>query len=85
MTLETIIEDFNQILIDEFEIEPSLLHPKAQLREDLELDSLDGIDLVVAIEKHFKVRIPESDAREMQTLQDIYNHIEVLLKAGSDE
>ena len=66
----------NGILVDGFEIDPELLSPEARLAEDLELDSLDGVDLVVAIEKAFACRIREEDARAMAMLKDVYGYIE---------
>ena len=76
MYLENIISQVNSIMAEGFEVSPDLLTPKARLKEDLGLDSLDGVDLVVALEKTFNYRIAEQDARQIKTLQDIYNHIE---------
>ena len=73
--LDQAIARINAILIEEFEAEACNLHPKAQLNADLGLDSLDGVDLVVAIEKAFNYRIPEAEAREIRTLQDIYDQV----------
>lgn len=39
------------------------------------LDSLDGVDLVMALEKAFRVRIPEQEARSIRTLADIYARV----------
>jgi acyl carrier protein len=71
-----IIDYVNHIMIEGFEIEEDLLKPEALLGEDLGLDSLDAVDLVVAIEKKFGFRIQEQDARSMRTLKDIYDYIE---------
>lgn len=75
MIIAEIVNKVNQILIEGFEIEPELLKPEAHLVEDLDLDSLDGVDIVVAIEKEFGIRVDEEDARAMQKLQDIYNYL----------
>ena len=76
MTCEKIISQVKEILIEEFEVEPSLLKSEARLYDDLGLDSLDGVDLVVAIEKTFNCRIKEEEARAMETLQHIYDYME---------
>lgn len=76
MTSETIVAKVNELLVEGFEIDPDLLSPEAQLGKDLELDSLDGVDLVVALEKAFACRIQETDARAMVTLGDVYRYIE---------
>jgi acyl carrier protein len=76
MNLEDIVSQVNQIMIEGFEVDSDLLAPEAQLKDDLGLDSLDGVDLVVALEKTFGCRIAEEDARQIKTLQDIYSHIQ---------
>ncbi len=63
-------------LVSEFELEREKILPAARLREDLGLDSLDGVDLIVALEKALSVQIPEADARQIRTVQDIYLFID---------
>jgi len=75
MTFEDIVFQVKEILVEGFEIEPSLLKPEARLYDDVGLDSLDGVDLVVAIEKKFNCRIKEEQARAMKTVQDVYEYV----------
>lgn len=81
MSKDDIKDLVNNILIEEFEKEESELNENAHLFDDLELDSLDGIDLVVALEKEVKaragkeVKIEEEKAKELRTVGDIYNVI----------
>jgi acyl carrier protein len=75
MTVDAIRAEVDEILVEGFEIEPELLRPEAHLAKDLGLDSLDGVDLVVALEKKFACRIEEGEARAMSTLQDIYDSV----------
>lgn len=70
------------ILVDEFEIDSSVIRVDSNLREDLGLDSLDGVDLVVALEKTFHCRISEDEAREIETVGQIYSHIASLLESA---
>jgi acyl carrier protein len=74
------IESVRKIVVDtlvsEFELEREKIVPTARLREDLGLDSLDGVDLIVALEKALSVQIPETDARQIRTVADIYQFIE---------
>ena len=76
MLKEDVISAIHTIFIEGFEVEESVLTPEAKLGEHLGLDSLDGIDLVVALEKEFGVRIPEKTAQSMDTLQDVYEYID---------
>lgn len=76
MNKEVIIEKINDFLIDEFEVEAEDLSPDANLKETLELDSLDFVDLVVAVEANFSVKLVGEDFINILTLQDFYNLIE---------
>lgn len=80
MNPESIAATLNEILVEGFEIDPDLLVPEARLAKDLDLDSLDGVDLVVAVERAFSCRIQEADARSMATLGDMYRYIETALQ-----
>lgn len=75
MKREEVVEQIRQIMIEGFEVEPELLTPDAKLFDDLELDSLDAVDMVVSIEKRFGCRIPETEARAMTVLGDIYDYV----------
>ncbi len=76
MSSDGIPEQINEILTKAFEVDPELLEPDARLADDLQLDSLDGVDLVVALEKKFGCRIDEAEARAMRTLKDMYDCVE---------
>jgi acyl carrier protein len=75
-----IMEKVKKILAQEFELEPSQLTPEANLYVDLGLDSLDSVDLVVALEKEFHFKInrekDEEKIRAIRTLNDIVGFIE---------
>ena len=79
MTHEDVIRRVHATLLREFDVTEDALKPEARLGDDLGLDSLDGIDLVVALEKEFRdmgVKIKEDQARTLTTLQAIYAFIE---------
>jgi acyl carrier protein len=73
MSLEEIIEKTNLIFVDEFEVDEEALSPGAILRDALELDSLDYVDLVVAIESCFSVKLVAEDFKTVDTLQSFYD------------
>jgi len=76
MTEKEIIEITNKVFEDSFEIEKERLHPQAHIFQDLGIDSLDVVDLVVALQKSFGVNIRnEEKVRNIRTLQDIYDFI----------
>ena len=73
---DDIIAHVNKTLEEEFEIETDKLVSDARLREDLELDSLDAVDMIVALEQGLKIRIDEEEAKLIRTVGDIYNFVE---------
>tara|TARA_B110000967_G_C18855851_1_gene547177 strand:- start:191 stop:442 length:252 start_codon:yes stop_codon:yes gene_type:complete len=73
MKKEVIVETINGFLIEEFEVEPSKILPEANLRETLDLDSLDYIDLVVVIEEAFSFKVVPDDFIDIATFEDFYN------------
>lgn len=72
MEISAVIERVNQILVDEFELDASDVVPEATLRDDLQLDSLDGMDLIVALEKEFEVRVDERELMKLETVGDVH-------------
>lgn len=76
MTKDQIIEKVNYFLIDEFEADEDDITPQANLKTTLELDSLDFVDLVVAVESNFGVKLVGDDFTNVVVLQDFYDLIE---------
>jgi len=83
--MEKIITAVNRLLQQEFEIDPELLKPEALLKEDLDLDSLDAVDMIVAIDHEFGIRIEEEQAKNLTTLKDIYDIIHKLINSRIEE
>ena len=75
MKIEEIIDKVNEILIEEFEVDAEVIEAGKNLKETLDLDSLDYVDLVVIIESNFGVKLVESDFMGMVTFQDFYHII----------
>ena len=76
MTDQEIIDKTNKVFEESFEIEKERLVPQAHIFTDLGLDSLDIVDLVVALQNSFGVKIRnEERVRDIRTLQDIYQFI----------
>lgn len=74
--MEDIILQINEVLADEFEIDQDTISPEANLRETLDLDSLDYVDLVVAIEGITGVKLGEEDFRDVVSFTDFYAVLE---------
>lgn len=70
-----IISKTNAFLVEEFEVEHEKIHPAANLKATLELDSLDYIDLVVVIESNFGFKVKPEDFQSIVTFQDFYDYV----------
>ena len=80
MVKSQIAEKLNHILIDEFEIDPSVISEQKNIKESLDLDSLDYVDLVVVIEANFGVKLVKEDFQNMITFEDFYTNEEQKLE-----
>lgn len=72
---EAIIEKINHFLAEEFEVEKEKITPEGNIKEVLELDSLDYIDLVVVIENNFAFKVKPEDFGDITTFRDFYNYV----------
>lgn len=74
MTKEVIIEKCMAFFTEEFEVDGSKITGDANLRETLDLDSLDYVDLVVVIESNFGFKVKGEDFVNIHTFDDFYNY-----------
>jgi acyl carrier protein len=70
-----IAEVVRDVLVSEFEVDGEKVVAEAHLFKDLELDSLDGIDLIVALEKRFGVKVDEATAKSFRHVKDVCGFI----------
>lgn len=83
MTEQEIVGKVNEVFVESFEIKKEALKSEAKIFNDLGLDSLDIVDLVVALQKKFGVSIRDDErVRNIRTLGDIYNFIQALKDKG---
>ncbi len=75
-TREEIIAQVNSLLADEFEIEESEFAPEANLKDTLNLDSINLVDLIALVQFTYKITIPVEDLKKIQTFNDLYDYIE---------
>lgn len=80
MTREEIISTTKEFLSEEFEIEKELIIGESNLKETLDLDSLDYVDLVVVIEDNFGFKVTAEDFQGVVTFDDFYTMVEAKLK-----
>ena len=79
MTESEVIKIINESMVEEFELDSEAMIPDARLVEDLEMDSLDFVDLVIVLQNAFDVKLRDDpNVREIRTLGDL--HILILNK-----
>jgi len=71
MTREDIFQKMRAILVDEFEIEKDAVTPEAKLYNDLELDSIDAVDLLVKMKEFIPGKIDPELFKKAVTVQDV--------------
>lgn len=79
-TREDIINELRNILVDDFEINEELIKPEANLFEDLELDSIDAVDLAVKLQCFTDKKITPENFKKIRTIDDVVNAVEELLE-----
>ena len=79
MTRNEIIEAVNRAFAEVLEVPEEKLKPEAQFFQDLGLDSLDMVDLMIALQRKFGISLRNNEEiRQVRTLGDIYNFFEKL-------
>ena len=69
-------EKVKEIIVDSLSCDESQVTMEASLKDDLEADSLDAVELIMQIEEEFEVEIPDEVASNMKTVKDIVDYIE---------
>ncbi len=82
MTPEEIKNVIIEIILDiDEEAETDNLDPDKPLRDQIDLDSMDFLDIVMELRKRYKLQIPEEDYPELVSLQSCVNYLEPKLKS----
>lgn len=71
-----VLDQIKEILKDTMDIDESKITLDAKLKEDLELDSLDSVELIMSAEEEFGIEIPDENVMNFKTVNDIVNYIE---------
>lgn len=71
MNHDDLLETLRRILVAEFELDAARVVPDARLVEDLDLDSIDGVAIVVRLEAQLGVVISDEEIQKMKTVADI--------------
>lgn len=75
MEKDEVIKIMNEFLIEEIEVDENVIAPDAHIKDDLEIDSLDFVDIVVIVEKAFGFKIKQEEMANVAVLDDFYDYI----------
>lgn len=76
MANENIIERVKSIIVDQLNVAAEEVTNEASFIEDLGADSLDIVELIMALEEEYDIEIPDEDAEKIQTVQDVITYIQ---------
>ena len=70
------LEQIIEIISKQLKTDADQITPETNIMEDLGADSLDVVELLMAIEETFGVTVPDEDVQGLKTIQDIVNYVE---------
>lgn len=78
--MTAVYDRLKKVVVDRLDVEEARVVPEARFAEDLEADSLDLVELIMAIEEEFsssngKLEIPDEEAEKLKTVQDALDYI----------
>ena len=77
---QTILKEVTELLHTLFEINPEDVKPESRLYEDLELDSIDAVDMIVHLQKKTGKKIKPEEFKAVRTVQDVVDAVGRLLQ-----
>ncbi|MBU0634405.1 MAG: acyl carrier protein [Candidatus Omnitrophica bacterium] len=78
-------EKVKTIIVDQLGVKPEEVTPNASFVDDLGADSLDTVELVMALEEEFGIEIPDEDAEKMSNVGEAIKYIEAKAKATESQ
>ncbi len=71
-----LLEKVKNLIVEELAVDPSEVTAEASFIDDLGADSLDVVELVMAMEEEFDLEIPDEDAEKIETVQDAVDYLQ---------
>lgn len=75
-----VFEDVRDVVVDQLSVSADVVKLESKIIEDLGADSLDVVELVMALEEKFGIEIPDSEAEKLLSIQDVVTFVENLNK-----
>ena len=71
-----VLDTVRQFVVEQLAIDPELVDVDYNLMKDLEADSLDAVEIIMAVEEAFNIGIPDEEAEKFRTVRDIVDYVE---------
>ena len=71
-----VFNKIKEIIIEQLDVDGAVITPETSLTKDLEADSLDAVEIIMAIEEEFSIEIPDEDAEGFTSIGDIVKYVE---------
>ena len=85
MDKQQIYEKIRNALVNDFEMDAAKVVPEARLYEDLNLDSIDAVDLIVKLKQYIPSNVDPEVFKQMRTLQDVVDGVYELTQETKDK
>ncbi len=76
MSDNSLADQIGKIIVEQLGVNEDQVKPEAKFIEDLGADSLDTVELVMALEEKFETEIPDEEAEKLQSVGDVIKYIE---------
>jgi acyl carrier protein len=81
MTKDDVFAKLKEVLVTEFELDPGAVRPESLLYEELDLDSIDAVDMIVRMKEYVQGKIDPALFKNARTVQDIVDILYPLIQA----
>ena len=71
-----VFEKIRDIIVEQLSVDESLVTMDTNITKDLEADSLDAVEIIMAIEEEFEIEIPDEEAEKFQVVGDLVNYVD---------
>ena len=75
-----VFDKIKDIIVEQLGVDESKVTPETHLMKDLEADSLDAVEIIMAIEEEYDIEIPDEEAEKFQLVGDLVNYVDKINK-----
>ena len=71
-----VFDKVKELIVEQLDVDPSIVTMDTDFMKDLEADSLDAVEIIMAIESQFDIEIPDEEAEKFQTVEDLVEYVD---------